>query len=64
MNSINLILALIVMIPAAAIIDYFAFRKRIERSTGQPAKWYHFIIPCAIEVGCFIAGYIAGKGGI
>jgi hypothetical protein len=62
--NVGLIVLLIIAIPATAIIDYFAFRKGIEYRTGRPVRWFDFIVPCAVEIFCFIAGYILGGAGI
>jgi hypothetical protein len=59
----RLIAFMIVIIPVAAILDYFAFRKRFERQ-GIPISWRYFVLPCAIECGMFIVGYLIGSGGV
>lgn len=60
----QLILLIIVAIPITAIVDYFAFRERFKKEMGEPMKWHYFITPCALELGCFAAGYIIGSGGV
>lgn len=54
---------LIVLIPVVAVLDYYAFRKRFKRE-GIPITWHYFVLPCALETGMFICGYIACAGGL
>lgn len=51
---------ILLMIPVTAAIDYFAFRDRFKKEMGEQMKWHYFIVPCALELGCFVAGYIMG----
>jgi len=62
--QIGLVALLIVAIPIAAFIDYFAFRKRFKELYGQQVPWTFFLVPCTLEIGCFIAGYVLGGAGI
>lgn len=57
---ISLIILILIMIPITALMDYFAFRKRFAVEMGEPMKWHYFIVPCALELGMFIAGFILG----
>jgi hypothetical protein len=41
-------------------MDYFAFRKRFKKEFGEPMKWHYFFMPCLLELGMFIAGYLYG----
>ena len=55
--KISLLIILICLIPTMALIDYISFRKRFDK----PIKWYFYLVPCALEIGIFIAGiYIGG----
>jgi hypothetical protein len=60
----NLIFLLILAIPALAIIDVAVFGKHFERVYQRKVVWQDFIVPCALETFCFIAGYILGSGGV
>jgi len=60
----NLIFIMLIAIPVTAIIDYFAFRDRFKKEMGDKMSWHYFLIPCALECGCFIAGYLIGSGGL
>jgi hypothetical protein len=53
------VLVLLLIVPVA-LIDYFAFRERFKKEYGEPMRWYYFVVPCALELGCFAAGYIMG----
>lgn len=55
---------IIIAIPLTAIADYFAFKDRFKKELGEPIRWHYFIVPCALELGCFAAGYILGSGAI
>jgi hypothetical protein len=48
-----LIIALIIAIPIASMADYYLFG-----STFGAQDWTDYIVPCALEVFCFIAGYM------
>ena len=61
---IPLTVIMVLLIVPVAIIDYFAFRERFKKEIGEPMRWYHFIVPCSLELGCFAAGYITGQAGI
>lgn len=61
---IDLFIVLLIMTPITALVDYFAFRKRFGEEMGYPMKWHYFIIPCFLEIGCFIAGWCIGRSGI
>lgn len=54
---------MIVLIPVVAVVDYFAFRDALEKELGEPPRWYRFVIPSALEILCFVAGYWIGKVG-
>jgi len=56
------IIILIIAIPITAIIDYFVFCKQFKEVYKTEMKWHYFIIPCSLELGCFITGYLIGKG--
>lgn len=60
---ILLIPLLIIAIPLLALIDYFAFRKKLEHELGHSVEWYYFIVPTTIEVFCFVSGYFVGSYG-
>jgi hypothetical protein len=60
--NLSLVGLLIILIPATAIIDYFAFRGQFKKELGEPMKWNYFVVPCALEIGMFILGYIMGSG--
>lgn len=60
---IDLLALALIAIPATALIDYFAFRKRFEEENGKPLRWNYFFLPCTLEIGCFIAGVLIGRWG-
>ena len=51
---------MVLLIPVVALVDYFAFRERFKKEMGEPMRWHYFVVPCALELGCFAAGYIMG----
>jgi len=50
----------ILLIVPVALVDYFAFRNQFKKIYGEPMKWNYFVVPCALELGCFAAGYLMG----
>jgi len=59
MDLTTLLLFNVVAIPAVALIDYVAFRKRVTEIAGSADPRY-FLLPCALELGIFNAGLILG----
>ena len=53
------VLVLVLIVPVA-IIDYFLFREQFKKIYGEPMRWHYFVVPCALELGCFAAGYLMG----
>jgi hypothetical protein len=53
MQKIVIIVLLILAIPVAAIIDFFLFGSLLGAR-----GWTDFIVPCALEIFSFLAGYM------
>lgn len=60
MNLESMLLINVVMIPVTTLLDYVFLKKTIEKELHEPAKWYHFLPACFLELMIFNAGLIIG----
>jgi hypothetical protein len=53
MRKVIIIVLLILAIPVAAMVDYFLFGSLLGAR-----GWTDYLVPCALEIFSFLAGYM------